>query len=506
MKSNSVNITLKLILFSFICNAQAPQIEWQETYGGTNQDYAKKIIQTQDGGYIVGGETYSLNGDVTGNHGGSDYWIIKISSTGTLEWQKTFGGSNYEHAYDIIQTIDGGYIFLGSSSSSNGDVNLNYGFDDIWVVKLSTDGTIEWQKSFGGTNPDYGYSIKQTNDDGYIIAGTTYSNNVDITGNNGANDYWILKLDSSGILEWQNNFGGTNQESARDIFQISDGSYLVTGSTNSSNGDVTGQHGGGDGWVLKLSPTGILEWQKTLGGTNSESLDKILLTEEGGYILIGNTNSFNGDVIPGSNGDRDFWVVKLSADGTIEWQKTYGGIFEDVGSDIKLLENEGYLLAGHKYSNGLTGMDYWILKINFNGEIQWQKVIGENGYDFATSILETNDNGYVVAGYSDSYNNDLFGNDFLIIKLSHNLETSSFTNNTTLQLFPNPTRNNLTLKLDNYTPNQKIIITDIQGKTIHTQKIEAINTILNISPFEKGIYFLTLFSDGNKTTKKFIVE
>lgn len=506
MESNLVKIIFVSLLCSFLSNAQAPEIEWQEIFGGTNQDYAKKIIQTQDGGYIVGGETYSLNGDIIGNHGGSDYWMIKISSTGTLEWQKTFGGSNYEHADDLIQTSDGGYIFLGSSSSNNGNVSLNYGYDDIWVVKLSVDGTIEWQKNYGGTDPDFGHTIKQTNDNGYIIAGTTYSNNIDVTENNGATDCWILKLNSLGVLEWQNNFGGTNQESARDIIQISDGSYLVTGSTNSSNGDVTGQHGAGDAWVLKLNSIGILEWQKTLGGTNSESLNKILQTEEGGYILIGNTNSHNGDVIPGSNGDRDFWVVKLSVDGTVEWQKTYGGIFEDVGLDIKIIENEGYLLAGHKYSNGLTGMNYWILKINFNGEIQWQKIIGENGYDFATSILKTNDNGYAVAGYSDSYNNDLFGNDFLIIKLSHNLNSSSFSNNTTLQLFPNPTRNNLTLKLDNYTPNQKIIITDIQGKTILTQKLESLSTTINTNSFEKGVYFLSLIDGTQKTTKKFIVE
>ena len=186
-------------VFSLFFNLQlfsqtAPAIEWQKSLGGTNDENAYSIQQTADGGYIAAGYSKSSNGDVTGNHGFYDYWVVKLDGAGNIQWQKCLGGTSYDQAFSIQQTADGGYVVAGWSYSNDGDVTGNHGGDDYWVVKLDTAGIIQWQKSLGGTNDDYAQSIQQTADWGYVIAGGSGSNDGDVTGNHGGADYWIVKL------------------------------------------------------------------------------------------------------------------------------------------------------------------------------------------------------------------------------------------------------------------------------------------------------------------------
>ncbi len=258
--SKPICFLLAAILLSANSFAQTPLIEWQKSLGGTGGDFASSIQQTSDGGYIVAGYSGSNDGDVTGNHGNTDYWIVKLDNTGAIQWQKSLGGTSNDFASSIQQTSDGGYIVAGYNGSNNGDITGNHGGGtDSWVVKLDSTGTIQWQKSLGGTSLDYASSIQQTNDGGYIIAGESSSDNGDVTVNHGGLDFWVVKLDTVGIIQWQKSLGGTSDDGAYSIQQTSDEGYIVAGYSGSNDGDVTGHHGGSDFdyWVVKLSADNI---------------------------------------------------------------------------------------------------------------------------------------------------------------------------------------------------------------------------------------------------------
>ena len=306
-------ITLSLFLTSIYLAAQSQSIEWQTSLGGTGSDNATSIQQTTDGGYIVAGRAQSTDGDVTGNHGqASDYWVVKLTSTGAITWQKSLGGTDVDFAIFIQQTTDGGYIVAGFSYSTDGDVTGNHGQADYWVVKLSSTGAITWQKSLGGTGGDFANSIQQTTDGGYIVAGFSNSTNGDVTGNHGSTDYWVVKLDSIGTIIWQKSLGGSGEDFGSSIQQTADGGYIVEGYSSSTDGDVTGNHGLYDSWVVKLDNVGTISWQKSLGGTVDDKSGFIQQTTDGGYIFAGRSQSTDGDVT-GNHGSYDYWVVKLSS-------------------------------------------------------------------------------------------------------------------------------------------------------------------------------------------------
>src|SRR5258706_503563 len=295
-----------------------PAIQWEKCLGGTDEDNATSLQQTADGGYIVAGSTTSNDGDVTSNHGGKDYWLVKLDVSGNIQWQKCFGGTNNDEAQAVQQTSDGGYVIAGFTNSNDGDVTGNHGSIDCWIVKLDGSGNIQWQKCFGGTGWDVAYSVQQTIDGGYIVAGSTSSNDGDVTGNHyaGIGDYWIVKLDGSGNIQWQKCLGGTDWDVAYSVQQTIDGGYIVAGSTLSNNGNVVGNHDTtgsyNDYWIVKLNSAGNLQWQKCLGGTGYEEAYYIRQTADEGFIIAGYAEYTDGDVT-GSHGNVDFWVVKLSS-------------------------------------------------------------------------------------------------------------------------------------------------------------------------------------------------
>ncbi|OFY91658.1 MAG: hypothetical protein A3K10_10975, partial [Bacteroidetes bacterium RIFCSPLOWO2_12_FULL_31_6] len=256
MKKKNQIFTVLLFLTTLYITAQ-PTIEWQKSFGGTGNDYAFSIQQNANGGYIVAGLSSSNDGDVTGNHGGSDSWVLKLDTSGVITWQKALGGTGNDNAGSIQQTVDGGYILAGYSESNDGDVAGNHGSSDFWVVKLDSNSVIIWQKCLGGSDVDIAKSIQQTTDGGYVVAGTSNSNDGDITGNHGGTDYWVVKLDSVGVIMWQKSLGGTSSDNANCIQQTADGGYIIAGTSYSNDGDVSGNHGNFDYWVVKLDSIGI---------------------------------------------------------------------------------------------------------------------------------------------------------------------------------------------------------------------------------------------------------
>ncbi len=330
-------------------------IQWHKSLGGHRTEEARSVQQTADGGYIVAGSTKSNDGDVSGNHGFEwpmDSWIVKLNASGTIQWQKCLGGSKSERANSIQQTADGGYIVAGNTESNDGDVSGYHGQVDGWIVKLDRSGNIQWQKSLGGSEDELAWSIQQTIEGGYIVSASTSSNDGDVSGNHGESDSWIVKLDGSGTIQWQKCLGGSEWENPYSIQQTTDGGYIVAGSTKSNDGDVSGYHGQVDGWIVKLDESGGIQWQKSLGGSGFDHASSIQQTIDGGYIVSGSTESYDGDVsgYQGASGhrNRDYWIVKLDVTGTIQWQKPLGGdsIFTSYPSSIQQTSDDGFIVAG----------------------------------------------------------------------------------------------------------------------------------------------------------------
>lgn len=348
--------------FLIIFSQTAPSIDWQNTIGGDSSEELKIIQQTTDGGYILGGTSDSnISGDkIEDSNGIFDYWIVKLDENGTIIWQNTIGGNADDFLTSIQQTNDGGYIVGGHSISGiSGDKteNSNGGSFDYWIVKLDENGNIEWQNTIGGNNNDGGGIIVQTADEGYIIGGASHSNiSGDKTENaiNGSYDYWVVKLNENGNIEWQNTIGGNGDDWQYPIQQTSDGGYIVGGTSNSniSEDKTENSNGGLDYWVLKLDENGNIVWQNTIGGNNTDYLFSIDETTDGGFILGGYSDSdLSGDKTEATNGGIDYWIVKLDSNGTISWQNTIGGSMDDLLASIKQTTDNGYILSGASKSN-----------------------------------------------------------------------------------------------------------------------------------------------------------
>ncbi|RZK18424.1 MAG: T9SS type A sorting domain-containing protein [Flavobacterium sp.] len=497
------------LLISINSLAQSPDIQWQKTLGGTDYDGASCVQQTSDGGYILAGHTVCNDGDVTGNHGENDVWVVKLNATGVIVWQKALGGTLSDYANSIQQTSDGGYIVAGNTASNNGDVmgNHNTGYDDVWIVKLNSTGIILWQKTLGGTNHEMAKSIQQTSDGGYIFAGSTDSNDGDVSGNHSTFlDCWIVKLNGTGEIIWQKTMGGTSDDFASEIQQTSDGGYIIAGLTASNNGDVTQQHGIFDCWILKLNSIGEIIWQKTYGGTNQDSATSIQQTLDGGYIVAGNTYSNDGDV-SGNHGDLDLWIVRLNASGTIVWQKSFGGTSTDYANSIKQRLDGSYIVAGYTYSNNgdVSGNhttdnslnDYWVIKLNMLGELVWQKTLGGTDGDFATCIHQTSDNGYILAGTTASNDGDVTENhgngDYWVVKLaSDNLHTSEFESVKNGIVYPNPSNNYFVIQTKDLSSENFVYnIIDLTGRIILSGNSKY-NERINTESLKSGNYIIQI--------------
>ena len=303
-----------------------PTPQFNKTFGGSADDAAASVVASPDGGYVMAGYTNSNNGDVSGNHGSTDAWIVKLDKHGEMLWQRALGGSSNDAANHITATSDGGYIITGYTDSNDGDVSGNHGARDAWIVKLNREGNIIWQRALGGSAGDGANSITTTTDGGYILTGSTESNDGDVSGQHGGFDAWIVKLDREGNILWQKTLGGSESDGASSVIATIDHGYIIAGSTESNDGDVSGNHGDGssDVWVVKLDREGNLLWQKTLGGSDTEGASSIIPTIDHNYIIAGTTQSDNGDVSV-QHGVGDVWVVKIDGSGNIMWEKTLGG-------------------------------------------------------------------------------------------------------------------------------------------------------------------------------------
>ncbi len=306
--------------------------------------------------YSAGG----VNGDKTeASRGSHDYWVVKLDAAGNKMWDKTYGGNGWDELHAMQQTSDGGYMLGGHSfSNASGDktenrIGVNYA--DYWVVKLDADGNKEWDKTIGGTSGEDLHAIQQTSDGGYLLGGSSFSGiGYDKSeANLGGDDFWVVKLDAAGNKEWDRTLGGNGSEKAYTLLQATDGRYLVGGYSQSGiNGNKTAENkGNSDFWLVKLDEAGAILWDKTLGGSSSDVAYSLQQTADGGYVLGGTSSSgISGDKTGGSISGNDFWVVKLDANANKAWDKTIdAGTEYDQLRSLRQTSDGGYILGGFNY-------------------------------------------------------------------------------------------------------------------------------------------------------------
>ncbi|MEO0191745.1 MAG: hypothetical protein ABIM46_03055 [candidate division WOR-3 bacterium] len=375
------------MIYAFlITNMLFGQTLLARTFGGTSWDGAFSIAQTADKGFIAAGSTYSYGADR------EDFLVLKLNSDGSMSWARTFGGPGYERASSVTQTADGGYAIAGYTDS------FGAGSVDFLVLKLDPDGSLEWARTFGGMEDEWAHLVTQTADGGFVVAGYTWSYGA------GCDDFLVLKLNSDGSLIWARTFGGSGSEWASSATQTADGGFVVGGNTNIGAGDS-------DFHILKLDSDGSLSWAGTFGGTLADVAHSVTQTADGGFVLAGYTRSYSG-------GDPDLLILKLNLDGSLIWARTFGGTDPDDAWSVTPTADGGCVVTGETLSYGAGWYECFIFKLESDGSMSWARTFGGTGSDWAHSVTQTADGGFVVAGYTWSYG---AGNaDLMILKLDRN--------------------------------------------------------------------------------------
>ena len=343
-----------------------------KTLGGWMDDSGKYVQQTTDGGYIITG--------MTSSYGAGDYdvWLIKTDSAGKKKWDRTFGGTKQDEGYCVQQTSDGGYIITGYVMS------FGAGSRDAWLIKTDSVGNKEWDRTFGGTESDYGNCVQQTTDGGYIITGRTSSFGA------GAGDVWLIKTDSNGNMVQNRTFGGTKGDSGYCVQQTTDGGYIIGGYTFSFGAEHY------DVWLIKTDSAGNMMWNKTFGGISGYCVQH---TTDAGYIITGYRWSLE------DADSTDVCLIKTDSDGNEMWNRTFGGTESDYGNCVRQTTDDGYIITGDTFSFGDDNykLDIWLIKTDSAGNKEWDKLFGGTHWEEGNCVETTTDGGYIITGETVSF-------------------------------------------------------------------------------------------------------
>ena len=352
----------------------APDKQWDRMYGGDGWDEGRSVQQTNDGGYIITGSTLSYGA------GNSDVWLIKTDPYGNEEWNKTFGGKDDDYGYSVQQTSDGGYIIVGCTFS------YGSGDSDVWLIKTDSYGNEVWNRTFGGSNRDGGYCVQQTSDGGFVIVG--------IAGKRGG-DVWLIKTDRDGNEEWNKTFGGPDLDCGYSIQQTDDGGYIIAGCMfyyGAFNSDI---------WLIKTDSYGNEMWNRTFGGKLLDCGYSVEQTSDGGYIIAGYKSSYGAGC--------DIWIIKTDGSGNDIWNHTFGGEDMDYGYSVQQTSDGGYVIVGSIGSYGVyCWEDVWLIKIDEYGNEMWNRTFGGEDEDCGYSVQQTSDGGYIIVGCGTYKSHDVW--------------------------------------------------------------------------------------------------
>ncbi|MFH0894672.1 MAG: T9SS type A sorting domain-containing protein [Bacteroidota bacterium] len=510
-----------LLLVSTSCFAQ-PVLSWQHTYGGTLHEYAWKTIPTSDGGFAFVGDSESNDLDVSGNHGNDDFWVAKVNASGVLQWSFLFGGTEDDFGKDIIQTADGGFMAVGYTGSNDGNVTGHHGTygNDVWVLKLTSAGALTWAKCFGGTDDDEGLMIVQNTSGDFYIAGSTYSNDGDVSGNHAQyySDFWVMKMDAAGTLLGQKCIGGSDYEEGICLTLTSDNGCLVGGRTSSTDGDAIGYHGGNDMLIAKLNSSLTVEWSKCYGGTETEECNSVVQLTDGSYAALGYTSTHNnGDVTGhhGAQGSDDFWLLKLTSTGTITWAKCYGGSGDDQANPLTKTTDGGYAMSGltnstdgdvSGFHTGFWDPDIWVAKVDASGNLQWQRCCGGSGQDEAFNMFQEASGALVVTGFTYSSDYDITYNrgsaDGWILKVTGSAGVNDNLSDFQIDVYPNPATEKIFV---NTKEKLQIIIMEVSGKTVFEEN-DFTGGWLALPVLSDGIYYLGISTEQKSTIRKIAIK
>jgi hypothetical protein len=375
---------------------------WDQTYGGTKGETPSSLVQTLDGGYAIAGSKYPLDDYY------NDFWLVKTDANGNMQWNQTYGEVEAdEFATSLVQTVDGGYAIAGYSISFAKQGNGNF-----WLIKTDANGNVQWNRTYDGGANELPISLVQTSDGGYAMAGFTFYSSLIPSPTVTHYDLWLVKTDSSGNMQWNRTYDGGANEEAYSLVQTPDGGYALAGYTSSFGA------GDSDFWLVKTDDYGNFEWNQTYGGANKDRANSLVQTGDGGYVLAGYTESFGA-------GDLDFWLVKTDADGNMEWNQTYGGTEADWARSMVKTSDGGFALAGDTSSFGAGDSDFWLVKVDSSGNIQGNQTYGGTGDDVARSLVQTSDGGYAMTGFTVS--SDANQRDFWLVKTDEQSVIPEFT-------------------------------------------------------------------------------
>lgn len=407
LKGIIIPLILGGIFFTHI-TSRAQVAFWQKFLGGSGYDIGKELIVKPDGTMIIAGESFSSDGVLSDNHSeNSDILICKYATQDIYFWKHNYGGSGYEEVGDLIETRDGGYVLIGTTDSPDGDPNKNYGFLDIWVLKLDYMGKLEWSSVFGGTGNDRGFAITETYDGGFLIGGESGSVNGTMKSpHHGGLDSWIAKLSSDGELLWERHLGGTANERVVRIHETEAGKYMLIHVSNSNDGDIALHLGKKDIWITNINEFGNIESQYTYGGAENDDIHSSRFDNDNFLMLAGTTfSSTREESIHLGRGEA--WVIKLDSQGRMMWNRTFGGSRSDGANDVFPTYDGGYIIIGMTRSTdgdidfNQGYFDGWAIKINRDGFMTWNRAMGFQGKDFLLNVAEVPTGGYVALGFCE---------------------------------------------------------------------------------------------------------
>ncbi|MBK7850930.1 MAG: T9SS type A sorting domain-containing protein [Bacteroidetes bacterium] len=507
-KMHNRNIVRLLFILLFYSEACAQNIEWEVSLGGSGDDLNNFTCQTLDSGFLVVGYTSSNDGDVVGFHPGNctstncyDMWVVKLNKFGIIEWSKSLGGSMID--IGRCAALSGsGYLIAGSSSSNDGDVSGNHGGSDAWIVKLDSSGGILWQKCIGGIDNDLFQSIIGLPDHSIIAFGSTFSNDSWVQGNHGGQDFWLVKMDSAANIIWQSCYGGGGEELSFSMKQTSDQGFILCGFTNSTDGQPSIPFGRDrQYWLLKTDSMGSMLWNNNYGGSLDDWCTDVVETNDGGFMLTGLALSTNYDVT--NRHDvlmDDGWVVKTDNVGNIVWQHAMGGTLQDEFYSIIRKEDSSYVTSGFTISNDddvsgnhSTREDVWLVQFSEQGIIESQKCFGGPYSDESQKIIQTFDNGFALScnTYGPGFDVSSFHGghtDFWVLKLGPIITSIKESDKNNIRLFPIPAHEYISF--ENLILPQRVSIFSISGKKLKDFSVKANNDRLNISDLSTGVYIL----------------